>query len=271
MCVDYKQADGLFELYLCDEHRYPFFVGPDKNGKDHCFYHHLVCTQDGPDGQCGYKTRVCNKDGHPLLPNEDKSFTEWYLCCSHCGFNYGRINLQAKDSFHPTYYVVWDIMHESGFEPLTDEQKERIKSVVDKQWKMLEEERAEKKKEEWEKRKKTRLTENETIRDDRLLHPVRRPKPEAEPCDSCKEKAEPSNRPSYGELRIAYGKIAEARSLILQAMSHIDPLDERVDARVLPDLNMAYARLDGFLDRKLRDPILNELLGEPPKSERGEE
>lgn len=270
MYVDYKQTDGLFELYLCDEHRYPFVVGPNKDGEDRCFYHHLVCTQDGPNGQCGYKTRFCDKNGHPFLFNEDNSQNEWYLCCTHCGFNYGRVSPQAKDTLHPAYYLVWDILCEDGYEPLTEEQKERIKGIVDKQWKMVEEERAKKKKEEYEKRK-TRLTEEESADDGKLLRPVRRPKPKAEPCDSCEDKAKPSNRPSYGELRIAYGKIAEARSLILQALSHIDPLDERVDARVFPDLNAAYARLDGFLDRKLREPILKELLGELPKSARSEE
>lgn len=243
MYVDYKQTDGLFELYLCDEHRYPYVVGPDKNGEDHCFYHHLVCTQDGPNGQCGGKTHVCNKDGHPLLPNEDKPFTEWYLCCSHCGFNYGRINLQAKDSFHPAYYVVWDIMHENGFEPLTDEQKGRIKDVVDKQWKMLEEERAEKKKAEWEKRKKTRLTEEESANDGKLLRPARRPKPEGESRD----------RLTHEDLKDAYWEIIDARWHILQALSNINPLDIRViDKKVILDLNEAVYRLETFLEKGSR-------------------
>ena len=73
--------------------------------------------------------------------------------------------------------------------------------------------------------------------------------------DENREKAEPNNRPTHGELRIAYGKIAEARSYVLQALSHIDPLDERIDARVIPDLRNAVIRLEFFLERKMRESL----------------
>lgn len=141
-----------------------------------------------------------------------------------------------------------------GGEPLTEEQKESVKKIIDRYWS---EKREDNKGEEM----KNRQTGNETFHDNRLLRPVRRPKP----------KAEPRNRPHYVELRIAYGKIADARNHILRAMAYIDPLDKRANARVLPDLDMAYALLDAFLERKLREPIPKAVLDELLKSARDEE
>ena len=273
ICVDYNQTECIFDLFLCNERRKPIALSLDETTSTLEFYH-WVCTSIDEDGkQCGHTTRLRDKDGN--LYDISNPPDELYLCCPHCGRNFGRVPT-LPDDLCTIYFLVLDKLVQARGEPLTEEQKKSIKEIIDRYWSEAnEEERVKKRKEEWEKRK-TRLTEEESANDGKLLRPVRRRKHDGpnwidEPCDSCKEKAEPSNRPTYGELYNAYGKIAEARSLLLQAMSHIDPLDERVDARVLPDLNAAYSRLDLFLDRKLREPILKEVLGKLPESTRGEE
>lgn len=103
ICVDYTQTDNYFNLFLCDERRKPIALSPDENKSTFEFYH-WICTNFSEDGkQCGYTTRLRDKDGNPYDPSNPPD--EVYLCCPHCGRNFGRIP-NLPDDLCAIYFLV---------------------------------------------------------------------------------------------------------------------------------------------------------------------